>query len=578
MNKIIQILEIKVRGKAYKGKNMLNVEEFKKKKNRLLGKKNRAHLLSNIELYISDIELVCINERSLELLELLELILNRKENKLTNSIKFKLYWLLFLQSYFYVQRKRQTQEIVSKLSNIAVQTKNIEQESVVFLAKSLLWQVKGEEKKSFAFIEKAMKLIKNYERKLPQAYYQILYTHIMFDSKVNQNYEQSIKRMKLCFSYFLKTSNTLGAIKSYSMLLHFFALSKQEIEFNKLLNYIFKKKKIQKELLDSHYIILTMSTGTYCAIMNKMKEAIDYLNDAYFKIKKKNLQYENFYVFTKIMRILSRCYGFQGDFEKAYDLLVELVEFMEQDYVKNNILEEKRNLNLLNSYFSLLFIFVQLDMDIRLLTDNKLKVIYEHIKMLLLKTPISKYFLVESFVEDEMIKEIFNFESKKARNEIQLFLYQILLTQEPQKISEKVKKILENIRDFTYDPVYTDILLAKIHLSQGNFEKFKKLSKRLNDSIDPLKPSIIQIWACLFSLLSKYIENQNDQETILNLIDLQKSCKENNYKKMEMEIELYIKLISSKKTISTLKTKFKQTAFYDIFREESRQLIIETLN
>ncbi|MHA1224644.1 MAG: hypothetical protein ACTSSG_14480 [Candidatus Heimdallarchaeaceae archaeon] len=578
MNKIVQILELKVRGKAYKGKNMLNVEEFKKKKKRLLEKKNRTHLLSNIELYIPDIGLVCINERSLDLQKLLEFILDQEGNVLNNSIKFKLYWLLFLQSYMHAQQKSQTERIVKELTDIATQTRNVEHKSIVFLARSLLWRIKGEEKETVKAIEKAMKLIKKYGSEFPKTYYQVLYTYTFFKYRIDQNYEEAIKKMKLCFSYYLGTSNALGMIKSYSMLLHFFALCKQEVEFDKLLNYVFEEKRIHENILDSHYIMLNASTGTYCAIINKIDKAINYLNNSYIRIKTKELQNENFYEFTRVIRILCRCYGVQGDFEKAYDLIVELVDFLEQEYVKNNILEEKRNLNYLKSYFTLLFIFVQLDMDMELLKDDKLKVIYEYMKILLSKTPISRYFLVESSLEDENIEETLRFELEKSKNEFHLLLYQALLTQDPQNITEKAKETLETIRDSTYDPIYTDLLLAKIYLARGNFKEFKELTKKINRNTNSLKPLIIQIWGRLFTLLSKYIDDQRDQETILRLIDLQEKCKENNYKKMEHEIELYIRLISSRKAIDDHKNRFRQTAFYDIFSEESKKVIVDYLN
>ena len=44
---------------------------------------------------------------------------------------------------------------------------------------------------------------------------------------------------------------------------------------------------------------------------------------------------------------------------------------------------------------------------------------------------------------------------------------------------------------------------------------------------------------------------------------------------MAEEISLYQKLIASKRTVDNLQEKFKQTAFIDVFNEESKRMIFD---
>ena len=58
---------------------------------------------------------------------------------------------------------------------------------------------------------------------------------------------------------------------------------------------------------------------------------------------------------------------------------------------------------------------------------------------------------------------------------------------------------------------------------------------------------------------------------------LEEYYRENNFMKMEEEIKLYHRLISSTRTISQFTEKIRQVAFMDIYDKESKRMAIEYL-
>ena len=101
----------------------------------------------------------------------------------------------------------------------------------------------------------------------------------------------------------------------------------QGSKIKKLLKWIFVEEQIQDNLIDTHFIWLYRTVGIIFTIQNKLDDALGHLTEAYKRIKRENLQYEVMYEYVEILRFLSRCYAYQGDFQQAHDLLVELADF-----------------------------------------------------------------------------------------------------------------------------------------------------------------------------------------------------------------------------------------------------------
>ncbi|MCK4845430.1 MAG: hypothetical protein KAS95_07140, partial [Candidatus Heimdallarchaeota archaeon] len=432
---------------------MLDIEEFHKAKKRLLKYKNKISTVARLQKYVSDLELVCANEKSSELCFLLQRMTKTAEHLNNNNLLFRIYWQNYRQTYYYVQKSTQTEKLLKKMRNIIQKNNKIEQTSIVFLAESLFHQLKGNVIKAEQKISSAMKLISPLKDKSPDTYYQILYTHTLFIWMRNHEWTEATKKMKNCLTYYYKSYNSFGLVKTIALLLRFYIFLGQDDNVEELLRWTFVKERIQERIIDSHYILLYSSVGTMSTIRNRLDEAIDYLSKAYIRIKRKNLQNEVMYEHVEIIRFLSRCYSYQGQFQHSYNLLVELISFMESDFVRTNYFSRGIKSVYSSSYYTILFIFVQLDLDISNVQDEKLRQVYEYTKSLISESRLSKDLLLDSYSDEECTKSLLNDETDKSREEVYITLHQLLITHKPHTATKRTADAINKIKNYAFDPL-----------------------------------------------------------------------------------------------------------------------------
>ncbi len=552
---------------------MLDIEDLQKIKEKLFENKDTLKTESDFYDYLTDLELICANERSSKLSNLI-LILMAKSNIIANEdLLFRLYWLYFRQTYFLVSNIEKTRKILEGMKKISLKGRNIEFIAIVYAAESLIEQLFGNKQSAKNKITKAMETIENLQDKYSDTFIRILYIHTLFTAPSKSPYSETLKNFEKCYSYYSKSNNSFGLILVIYQLLRFYILSNQEERIEKLTYEIFQIEKFHNKLLDTHYVSLNWYFGVI-SIKYDLEEAIRYLMSAYNKIKENNLQKELLYEFTDIIKLLSRCFALSGEYQKSYNLLVELTNFMKTNEVRKNFIERNIKRIHFSSYNTLLFIFAQLELDITSLKDDKLKDIYDNTRELLVESKLVKHMLLETSLDDEEIEEII---TDGTDEEIYLVLHHLLRTSEPYTTSEEALNKIQAIRDYVSDPLYVDISLGKIYLAMGKYEEFSKITEKIQLKLESTRTPILKLWIEVFSLIQKHILNPNDKKILSELNKLELYCVKNNLRKMEKEIKLYKNLILSSHAIEESKKRFQQSAFLDVFNEQSKNLVVEYL-
>ncbi|MHA1200482.1 MAG: hypothetical protein ACTSQF_14260 [Candidatus Heimdallarchaeaceae archaeon] len=558
---------------------MLDIDEFREKRTNIFNNRPNFQSIAYIKKNLEDLEILCANERSNEVIDLLEFILDSIEKKAENELLFSIYWMYFIQTYLFVQRIKQTEIILSKMEEIAKKTDEIRYKAIVFDAKSLLLQLKGKKKESLEQIKLAKATLNSNKQEYPETYYAILYAYTYFLSFENKNYKDASKRMKLCFDYYYNNSkNSLGMIKSLSSLLRFYAFSDQKEETDRLLEWTFNDEKIQDKVSSTQAILLYLFAGTISALRYRIDDALIFLDQAYEKIKEENLQLDMMYEFSSTIRLLSRFYSFQGNFQKSYELLIELTNFMEEKFVKLNYIQKSRRKVFFSSYYTLLFIYSQLNIDINNIQDESLQKLHNYINEALSKSKIPLSILLEDDLDQEKLNDLLQDEKSEDKEEVSFLLHQVVAKHESYLTPDEFEDRIDGLRDYVYDPLYLDILLAKIYLSKGNYDAFHNTIKKFSGiSFEEQEPTV-NIWKKIFFLLADYLKNPEDRSVLTELNKLEVHCKRNNFNKIAEEIYVYQKLIASKRTIGDFEERFKQTAFMDVFNEESRKMVLDYLD
>ena len=166
---------------------MLDTVEFQKAKKRVLEKRSSLHDLSILESYIKDLELVCINERSFELAEILSDLITKTESLANIELQFKILTLYAQQIYQYMQNLDEAKKITEKMESIAEQTQNIEHVAYTSLSKSIMSRITGAIEDSNEHILNALKIIRTEELIYPDTYHRILYTSSIFSWMDDKN-------------------------------------------------------------------------------------------------------------------------------------------------------------------------------------------------------------------------------------------------------------------------------------------------------------------------------------------------------------------------------------------------------
>jgi tetratricopeptide (TPR) repeat protein len=556
---------------------MFNIKEFYKARERLFENQNNIHALPDLQDYLLDLDMVCANERSKEMADLLSALINIAKPLNDNQVLFELYWQYFLQTYYYVKQLNKTEFTIDNMKQNMEETNNMEQISRIFQAESLINQLKGNKKESIEFMHKALEVIETHKDDYPEIYYSALYAYSHFSFLQNKHSPKVEVNMEKCLRYYSKSYNMRGLNVVINQLLRFYLHSGNVEKIEKLLEWVFEKEQLHKRMLDNHLISFYWFLGTMNTIRNKLTHAIEYLNKAYSKIKEQKLQQEMMYEYTDILKFLSRCYAHQGKFQLAHDLLIELASFMEDENVKSNYFARGKWYIFVSSYYTLLFIFIQLDLNIEDVKDEKLRRIYEHTNSLLSKFKISEKLILSAFSDDKNIQEIFENNIDKSETEVSIILQQLLLTHVPYKSKEKSVQTIEKLREYAIDPLYADILIGKILISMGNYDKFREIVNKIVRETTETKAPILKIWRDFYVLLRNYLDESDNKNVIEGLVKLEEHCRRNNFFKMGEEIKMYHRLISFSRTINQFTDKIKQTAFMDMYDKESRRMAMEYL-
>ncbi len=183
--------------------------------------------------------------------------------------------------------------------------------------------------------------------------------------------------------------------------------------------------------------------------------------------------------------------------------------------------------------------------------------------------------LLEASFDETDIGNVLETKKQGAKEEVNLLIHQLLITQKPYNTTEDTITKIQTIKEHAYEPFYVDVLLAKAYLAMGNQDKFIEIVENMKAKTEDIRVPILKIWLEFFTLLEEYISDPINTQTLHKLIELEERCRNDNLKKMVEEIQLYRTLISSTKVIEKTESKFQQVAFIDVFNEQQKRIVVE---
>jgi hypothetical protein len=556
---------------------MLDIEEFQKARSRVLENRYTLDDLSTLESYIDDLELVCTNERSFKLAEILSDLIAKTESLVSPEILFKLLTLYAQQIYQYLQNLDESIKIIEKMELIAEQTQNPEHIAYTHFSKSIVNRIMGFIDDSNKSIHQSLDIMITEKKNYPDTYHTILFSYSVFSMVKEENLPEITRNIETCVDYWYSNQNTLSMVIGIHLLLRCYSLLGNEDKFNELIDWIFSEEKIQDRILDSHFTILYSYVGTIYGLNSKIPEAIKYLQEAYDRVKQTGSQEELMYEFVEIQKLLCRSYAFIGKYEESYEILINFLSYLESDFVAKNYIRYKIKTQYFSAYYTLLFIYVQLDVNISSIEDERLLRIHNYTKELIEQSEISRDLLFETTLDEQ--EKIRMSEEKSIRpDELHMNLYQQLISLETYSANEKTIDNINIIRNYIFNPLYADIIIGKIHFSKSDFKNFNTIVEKLNAQVNKADTPFLQLWIKLFNLLNHFLDDPKDSEIITEVQNLEDYCRASKFFKMADEVNFYWKLLKSSLTLEAQSSRFQQTAFLDIYNKQSRKMALEILD
>lgn len=148
--------------------------------------------------------------------------------------------------------------------------------------------------------------------------------------------------------------------------------------------------------------------------------------------------------------------------------------------------------------------------------------------------------MLDVFSDDSDIRNLLDSRKDASEDEVSLVLHQLLLTHVPYQGEKQSVKAIEKIRDYAFDPLYADILIGKILLSMGNYNKFGEIVNKIKRETTDTKAPILKIWRDFYVLLKIYLDESDNKNVVEKLVRLEGYCSKNNFIKMEEEIKCII--------------------------------------
>jgi hypothetical protein len=124
------------------------------------------------------------------------------------------------------------------------------------------------------------------------------------------------------------------------------------------------------------------------------------------------------------------------------------------------------------------------------------------------------------------------------------------------------------------------LLLAKALLTTGEKEKFTETVRKIQESIKDSKhvTKAMEYWAESYEYLAEYFKEKKEKKAIKRLQKVENKCNKEGFKKIALEIKVYVQILKINEVKSVNASKFQRTVFIEMFEKYSEKLTRKVLN
>lgn len=426
-----------------------------------------------------------------------------------------------------------------------------------FCSKSCLMRLIDDDKGSRHYLNEAQKIIESLSSLVKgYFYYKTLYILIAAD-KFTDNLEKSEKYVCECIDNFRKAGYYFATVKSMGRLLSvYLGKSFNEPQYHDKMRELIQIIENDRELIEKVdkckeiWILHTLGKGA--VFLNEYYRATVYFKkvlEVLWKEKKPDTRY--LYMIGNTLSYLTMIYTFMGEFEKALEYLREYEKLLLSEEFKRNINTGYYNYLVNVMQMNMLYIYVHKNKNVKELTEKFLQGFRGAIPNIIMFRP--------------MVEELEYQVVQKTNREI---TDEKRVEEEKEKGGEWINKTLSLL------------LLAQALLTTGEKEKFTETVRKIQESIKNSKhvTKAMKYWAESYEYLGEYFKEKKEKKAIKKLQKVENKCKREGFKKIALEIKVYVQILKINEVKSVNASKFQRTVFIEMFEKYSEKLTRKVLN
>ena len=505
-----------------------------------------------------------------EALELIEHAINKSKKLNDEKSLAVIYYIKFILIFGFEETITEVNNLSEKVKRISEKLGFKEGEALASIMKWGKFKLEGnyvEAKHARDTAMQIMDLMKNPE---PIYYYWVKYSFAIGEWTEEQN-PLAVEMIRECRDFFRRKSFYMSEIKATAVLSCIYFRLGMDAELQNLVQELM----VNEELFD-YYPKTSLARFNLLLGQISLNSADKTMAEMYFFTSTQLFQkfgYEGEYVYDYLsgLSYLSRIYSTTGKMKEVYSLLIELREVLSN--LKKTIPLRFVN-SLIGSFtFSYFYASSYRSQDIAIDAETSINPT-KSAKQLILHPEMLNHLLVYSGFKKEDEKKIDEQKSKDTYHFFKSVIDFLIELENPKirnfdsRIKSAVKILAVNVKTSelsSFERTFSDLILARLYLSMGKTDDFKKIIKNYLGKESQYENITINVWLKLLIAIFHYLQDKNREKVLIELEKISWFCLDNKLTRLHKEsISLY-NLFLKENYMSYSKHLFENLMFQDIF-------------
>ncbi|MCK4252954.1 MAG: hypothetical protein KAX32_00700, partial [Candidatus Heimdallarchaeota archaeon] len=475
-----------------------------------------------------------------------------------------------LQIFGLLKRNGEILELANEINTLSEKIDYKEGKALYYIIMWGVEKLQGNIKRAIVMRKTSMEIIDSLENPDIMVSNWIKYSYAVGEWTEERNLS-SAKMLEDCMIFFRKREHYSSEINAATFLANIYSKTNQKDELFNIVQEI-----MGNDILFQYYPKYVL--GRFHHLLGLMflsrgdKELAEMHLFSSTQLFKRFSHTSNYiYDYLSGLSILARIYATSGKLDRVHDILTELKEIVDEGDLYQKL--SKQFVNSLVSSITITQFYMSFhrrnnyNLDFRGEVRNLLLRYQNFILLPEMLTELMVYSGIE-------IEELSNLKKEKLPNNFLKRVIDFLLALQNPDVSsteERIKNasiILDispgNTVKEEFGRIFGDMILSKLYLSSGRYEKFKSTMKKYIFKTDKITNISLRIMAESMEAIYKFLQSDKAEKAIERLSEIISECEEKNLTRMGDEVKAFRQMLIQKNMNFYHKQIFSDLSYQDL--------------